>query len=158
MDIGLKVERTFNTDDIEKIIYHPEVIRLSTESSVKGEINVNANCWVGTYINDEMVGVFVFEPQNKVTLKGHCYFLPEHRKKVSNESYELSVNLVFKESNYKKIIVRCNKKDWHIKNFCLHHGFKLEGILEKSAMVKDKLVDEYMLGITKGQFLEYINV
>ena len=158
MDFSLRVERTFNTSDIEKIIYHPEVIRLSTENGEKGEIDVNGNCWIGTYIDNKMVGVFVFEPLNKVTLDGHCYFLPEYRKKVSSESYDLSVELVFKESDYKKIIVKCNSKDWHIKNFCLNRAFHLEGLLEKSAMVNNKLVDEYILGITKGQFLEYMNV
>ena len=153
----MRVERTFNTDEIEKVIYHPKVIRLSTENG-KGEIDVSGICWIGTYIENEIVGVFAFEPLNKVSLDSHCYFLPKYRKKVSSESYRLTVSLVFREYDYKKLIVKCNSKDWHVKNFCLNHGFKLEGILEQSAMVKDKLVDEYMLGMTKGQFLEYINV
>ena len=152
------VQRTFDTKEIEKIIYHPDVIRLSTESGEKGQIDVNRDCWIGTYIDNEIVGVFVFEPMNKVTLEAHCYFLPEFRKKVSSKSYGLSMNYVLNKSDYKKVIVKCSSKDWHVKNFCLNKGFKIEGLIEKSVMVKNKIVDEYILGITKGQFLEYMNV
>ena len=65
---------------------------------------------------------------------------------------------IFNNSQYEKIIVRCNQRNWHVKNFCLNSGFRLEGVLEKSAIEKGKIVDEYILGMTKGQFLEYINV
>ncbi len=158
MDISLIVDRTFSTDEIEKIIYHPEVIRLSTNNGVKGAIDTEGDCWLATYVNNEIVGVFVFEPVNSVSLEGHCYFLPEHRKSVSDESYLKSMDYVFDNSKYKKIIVKCSQKDWHVKNFCLSKGFALEGRLEKSTEHNGKLVDEYLLGMTKESYSEYKNV
>ena len=151
-------ERTFNKEEIEEVIFHPDVIRLSTENGVKGEIDVIGTCWIGVYIDSKIVGVFVFEPLNKVSLDSHCYFLPEHRKTISEDAYKLAVSFMFKEFNYTKLLVKCSTKDWHVKNFCFNHGFKLEGILEKSTLFKNKLVDEYLLGMTKDQFLEYTNV
>ena len=44
----MKVKRTFDTKEIEKVIYHPEVIRLSTESG-KGKIDLEGVCWIGAY-------------------------------------------------------------------------------------------------------------
>jgi len=105
----VRVKRTFCTDEIERVIYHPEVIRLSTESG-KGKIDLEGICWIGAYVDDEIVGVFAFEPMNKVSLDSHCYFLPEHRKKVSDESYKLAVSLVFNDFDYKKLVVRCINK------------------------------------------------
>lgn len=152
------VKRTHNKNEIESIIYHDKIIHLSTENGIKTEINTDKVCWIGTYINNKIVGLFAFEPLNKVSLDGHCYFLPEHRKNISSESYKLTLKLIFDLYDYKKIIVKCSSKDWHVKNFCLNSGFKLEGKTEKSALHKDRLVDEYILGMTKEQFLEYINV
>lgn len=158
MDFSLIVKRTHSITEIEKVIYHPDVIKLSTENGVKGSIDTESDCWVGTYVDNEIVGVFVFEPLNIVTLDTHCYFLPKHRKAVSAESYKKSVSWIFDNSEYKKLIVKCSQRDWHVKNFCLSNGFKLEGRIEKSTISKGKLVDEYLLGITKGQFLRCIDV
>ena len=158
MDFSLIIDRIFTTSDIEKILYHPDLIKFSTENGERKEIDVNAACFIGVYIDKEIVGLFVFKPVNKVSVEGHCYFLPEHRKNVSAQSYKKSVGWIFNNSQYEKIIVRCNQRNWHVKNFCLNSGFRLEGVLEKSAIEKGKIVDEYILGMTKGQFLEYINV
>lgn len=149
------VDRTFNVKEIEKIIYHKDVIQHSTESGKKGAIDPESDCFIGTYKDNKLVGLFIFCPLNSVSLDVHCYFLPEYRKELSKDSYLKSVEYVFNKSNYQKLIVKCQSNDWHVKRFCLNNGFVLEGKLTKSAIFKNRLVDEYLLGMTKEQFTEY---
>ena len=78
MDFSLIIDRIFTTSDIEKILYHPDLIKLSTENGERKEIDVNAACFIGVYVDKEIVGLFVFKPVNKISVEGHCYFLLEH--------------------------------------------------------------------------------
>lgn len=152
------VDRTFDEEAIKKIILHPAVIDYSTDGSEVNEIDVNGVCWVGVFYGGRMVGVYVFEPLNNVSLSAHCYFLPKYRKIVSSEAFFKSVGYIFSQSQYSKLIVKCTKKDWHVKNFCLSKGFNIEGLTKESALHKHKLVDEYILGLTKKEFERVTNV
>lgn len=152
------VERVFDAEQIKKIIYHPEVINYSTDGTIKDDIETTGICWIGTFFGGKMVGVFVFEPLNRVALDVHCYFLPKYRKLVSSEAFLKSVGYIFSQSQYSKLIVKCTKKDWHVKNFCLSRGFNIEGLTKESALHKNKLVDEYILGLTKKEFERVTNV
>ena len=154
----ITVSRVFDVTEIEKIIYHEKVIHLSTEGGIKGDIDTNKDCWLGTYLKELLVGVFVFNPVNSVSVYAHCYFLPSYRKMVSNTSYMLSMKWLFDESKYKKVIVKCTKKDRQVKGFCLKKGFSLEGEIKQSAAHKGLIVDELIFGITKDDFLGVENV
>ena len=135
---------------------HPFPDSLSTGQNNRSDyLSWEASCGIKKYF---LVGVFVFNPVNSVSVYAHCYFLPSYRKMVSNTSYLLSMKWLFDESKYKKVIVKCTKKDRQVKGFCLKKGFSLEGEIKQSAAHKGLIVDELIFGITKDDFLGVENV
>ena len=107
-----------------------------------------ANCWVamGDY------GVYCLHPHNRVTLEIHAFILPEHRKEHSEMSGKKILEWIYSEAEqYKKVIAQIPKLYPNVRDFCLKQGFALEGINRMSHLKDGKLMDMWLMGITREE-------
>lgn len=104
---------------------------------------------LGIYRDEEIKGLFMLVPQNAVTAEIHtCLLL---RGKEAFQAGRLLLDYLF--SKYQKAISytpSTNKKSLF---YALRLGFKKEGVLTQSFLKNGELLDQTLVGLTKGEYL-----
>ena len=107
--------------------------------------------WVGVMQDKQLHGLYALVPINSITVEIHTCLLPYLRGKGALEAGELILKHLFK--TYKKAISyvpECNRK---AKFYALKLGFKTEGINRESFIKSGRVIDQYLVGITREEFL-----
>ena len=104
---------------------------------------------LGIYQDEEIKGLFMLVPQNAVTAEIHtCLLL---RGKEAFQAGELLLDCLF--SKYQKAISYTPSTNKKALFYALRLGFKKEGVLTQSFLKNGKLLDQTLVGLTKGEYL-----
>ena len=153
MGISLILERTYNLDQINKVILHPEIFKVVAEYNQTPEdfkTDVNSDAWVLVKVKDEIIGVYVLHPHNSTTSEIHAHILPEFRKDYALESGSKILEW-FLDTEYQKLIAQVPDIYPNVKNFCIANGFIVEGVNRKSYKKNGVVMDLTLLGITRNE-------
>ena len=114
----------------------------------------NVNCWIkmGGY------GLYCLHPHNKSTLEIHAFILPEHRKEHSLDTGKAVLKWILNESpkQYEKVIAQVPFLYTNVKDFCLKNGFQIEGVNRLSHKKNGKLINQWLLGITREEIKRFL--
>jgi RimJ/RimL family protein N-acetyltransferase len=106
--------------------------------------------WLGVYEGITMIGMLYVHSQNTTTLQIHPYLLNGHKHKIRRV-----MDLFFKWAFSMPLIYKINvavpfmyKK---MRNCCLKVGFKDEGINRMSYKKNGILMDQWHMGICRGE-------
>lgn len=104
---------------------------------------------LGIYQDHEIKGLFLLVPQNAITAEIHtCLLL---RGKPAFQAGELLLEYLF--SKYRKAISYTPSINKKALLYALRLGFKKEGILTQSFLKNGELLDQTLVGLTKGEYL-----
>lgn len=104
---------------------------------------------LGIYQDEEIKGLFMLVPQNAVTAEIHTCLLLR-----GNEAFQagrLLLDYLF--SNYQKAISYTPSTNKKALFYALRLGFKKEGVLTQSFLKNGELLDQTLVGLTKGEYL-----
>ena len=94
------------------------------------KVDVEADCWLSCYVNNEFCGLYQAVAYNRTTLDVHCYILKDKRnysKAIGKEAMKwLSDN---SPAMYKQFITTFPILYPHIKKYVEGLGFQLAGVL-----------------------------
>ena len=152
------IEPTQDFEQITSILTDNEMWpRISEDGQNKDEFIVSENAgflWFGVFAEDgEMVGVFFFHYLNLSTFQAHIHILEKHRKDYAKCSIigmlEYFVHKISHRVN--KIVLEIPVIYPDVYHFTKKYGFYDEGVNKDSIYKGGKFVDQYRLGITKGE-------
>lgn len=104
---------------------------------------------LGIYQDEEIKGLFMLVPQNAVTVEIHtCLLL---RGKEAFQAGQLLLDYLF--SKYQKAISYTPSTNKKALFYALRLGFKKEGVLTQSFLKNGELLDQTLVGLTKGEYL-----
>ncbi len=124
---------------------------ISDDATKKHEIQQLPHAFecLGIYQDEEIRGLFMLIPQNAVTAEIHtCLLL---RGKEAFQAGQLLLDYLF--SNYQKAISYTPSTNKKALFYALRLGFKKEGVLTQSFLKNGVLVDQVVVGLTKGEYL-----
>ncbi|MFL1383611.1 GNAT family N-acetyltransferase [Acinetobacter baumannii] len=106
--------------------------------------------WIGV-VEDGLQGFFMLARHNSLSVEIHTCLLPTLRGTKAFEAGRMILRHIF-EKNLKVIswIPENNRK---AKLFAQMLGFHVEGINRASFLKDGKLLDQFLVGLTKGEFL-----
>lgn len=112
------------------------------------ELPLNFEC-LGIYQDDEIKGLFMLIPQNAVTAEIHtCLLL---RGKAAFKAGQLLLEYLF--SKYQKAISYTPSNNRKALIYAIGLGFKKEGVLTQSFLKNGELLNQTLVGLTKGEYL-----
>lgn len=149
-----------NVEEVDAILREPELFERIAEDGQGDDYETpfdGHQCYMMILKDDEAVGVWNLYPVNTVTLNIHCNLLKEHRHLgIDASMLILEYFLTDCPKQYEKlnaeIPVIYPEVYYHTKKF----GFVDEGINRKSIMKNSVLVDQWRLGITKDEVVEFM--
>lgn len=124
---------------------------ISDDASMSHEIQQLPHAFecLGIYQDGEIKGLFMLVPQNAVTAEIHtCLLL---RGKEAFQAGQLLLDYLF--SNYQKAISYTPSTNKKALFYALRLGFKKEGVLTQSFLKNGELLDQTLVGLTKGEYL-----
>jgi RimJ/RimL family protein N-acetyltransferase len=96
---------------------------------------------------------------NGVTVLIHPHVLPEVRSKYARESCLAALKWIYDNApKYVKITALIPVIHKNVKLFAKRIGFKEEGINRKSYLKDGKVIDQWLLGITRSELGDVLNV
>lgn len=161
MDINLEVITEAQT--VEDIVFADGVWQCIAEDGFYQSdfmADVENDCWVGVYVDSQIIGAFNFHLLNSATAQLHIHILPEYRDDYANECIPFMWRW-FLENKRKECvkIVASIPACWpNVYHFSKNNGMKDEGINRKSYWKNGKLYDQWMLGATIKDIEEWLNV
>lgn len=104
---------------------------------------------LGIYQDEEIKGLFMLVPQNAVTAEIHtCLLL---RGRAAFKAGQLLLEYLF--SKYQKAISYTPSNNRKALIYAIGLGFKKEGILTQSFLKNGELLNQTLVGLTKGEYL-----
>ncbi len=103
-------------------------------------------------LGPNVTSLFIYVPVNSVTYDIHSHVLPESRKQ-SIELVLASAEYIFKQTKCLKIITWVPEFNKRALNLALKCGCRLEGVSHFSFQKNGKLYHQYLLGMTKEDWL-----
>jgi len=146
------LERTHDVDYIKSVLAEMwDCVCEDGHTLNDYKVETEANCWIkmGDY------GLYVLHPANGSTLEIHAFILPEHRKNHSLDTGKEILKWVANKSpeQYQKVIANVPHLYPNVKDFCIKNGFQIEGVNRLSHKKNGKLVDQWLLGITREEIV-----
>lgn len=106
--------------------------------------------WIGVADNDQLQGLFLLIKHNSISIEIHTCLLPTLRGSKAIEAGKLILNLIFQK--YEKVISWIPEHNRKAKLFSIRLGFEIEGINRASFLKNGKIYDQFLVGLTKGEF------
>lgn len=158
----IEAKRTFSHEIVEGIITNPAIFETIAEDGFKiedVEIDCIKDCWLTMDNGDEIVGVYKLHPHNSTTLQIHAHVLPEFRKEFSHDTGIEALRWILEEGprEYEKVIAIIPRIYENVKRFTCSQGFIEEGVNRKSYRKNGRIVDQWLLGITRDEIREMLN-
>lgn len=107
--------------------------------------------WLGVYIDGELKGLYLLIAQNSITAEIHTCLLPDIRGSKAIQSGKTLLSYLF--SKYHKAISYIPEYNKKAHLYASMLGFKIEGINRESFLKNGQKHDQYLVGLTKGEFL-----
>lgn len=155
MEIRFKAVRTEDEMLIASILTHPTILPHITDdgtTSLTSFINPNL-FWIAIYDDKELLGMFLSHPHNTVTYESHTCLLPNAYGTRSVQAAHTYMDWMFKWTACEKLITNVPEYNKLAIRFARKVGGVLEGCNRKSFLKNGTLMDQYVYGITKEEFL-----
>lgn len=143
----IEVRRTYNIDDVNKVMEHPRnvrVIRGDTPMKAKWPI-CDSIYYIGAYLTNQIIGLFIGFPRSVVMLECHIAMLPEGYR-YTDRAVQKGIDWVRDNTEFKKLVgltpvynrlaIKSNERN----------GFEREGICKQSYLKDGKLYDQIYFG------------
>ena len=157
----LYLKQAESVEEIEHILKDPEIFgRISEDGIVAASYEVpfdGHQIYMKIMVDDQLIGVWIVYPDNRTTLNIHCNILKDHR-----EHGKSAGNLILEwfalesEDSYQKLNAEIPVIYNDVYHFTKSFGFADEGINRQSIMKGGTIVDQYRLGITRAEVIEYL--
>jgi L-amino acid N-acyltransferase YncA len=156
-------ERTFDTGLVSSIMTTPEIWdTIAEDGRVVGDFvaDCEGECWVLMRVDTNIIGLYNLHPHNSVTLEIHAHVLPEYRAEHSKNTGLAILEWIIESApdKYQKVIAQIPAIYENVKNFTCSFGFQEEGINRMSYRKNGEIVDQWMLGITRSEIEDSLNV
>ena len=132
------------TDD-----FNPHPDDFDTESLIENEHLY----FVGAFVDDAIAGVFMFHPMTMVMYGMHSAVLPKYRGWLSVRMAIGAAKWVFRNTDCLKLITYVPAGNIAALALARRGGMKAEGVITESIMKDGAMIDQTILGITKGELL-----
>lgn len=156
----MKAYRIYDAALVKRIMTLPEIWETIAEDGQdpdKYDCDVDGECWLLMVDGDDVVGLYNIHGINSIQCQIHAHVLPEHRKKHSYETGVLALKWLHEnEPSYQKLIAFVPVIYENVKKFTCQFGFQVEGLNRKSYLKNGKVVDQYLLGITRDEIKEFL--
>jgi RimJ/RimL family protein N-acetyltransferase len=155
METRFKAVRTEDEELVASILTHPTVLPHVIDDGVcalKGFINPTM-FWITVYDEGELLGMFLSHPHNSVTYESHTCLLPNAYGARAVKAAHAYMEWMFKWTGCQKLITNVPEYNKLALRFARKVGGVLEGCNRQSFLKDGVLMDQYVLGITKGEFL-----
>lgn len=155
MEIRFKAIRTEDEMLIASILTHPSILPHITDDGTTMLTNlINPNLfWITVYDRDELLGMFLSHPHNTATYESHTCLLPNAYGPRAVEAAHEYIKWMFRWTACQKLITNVPEYNKLALRFARKVGGVLEGVNRSSYLKNDILMDQYVLGITKEEFL-----
>ncbi|MCH7391815.1 GNAT family N-acetyltransferase [Acinetobacter dispersus] len=140
-------------EDVNKIILNEHIQDDISDDPTKGFAiqSLQNHEWIGVVDDDQIQGLFLLVSQNSISVEIHTCLLPSLRGIKAIEAGKLILNLIFQK--YEKVISWIPENNRKAKLMSYRLGFEVEGINRASFLKNGKLHDQFLVGLTKGEFL-----
>lgn len=149
-------KRIYNKELIKSIIQMGEIWDCVAEDGQNKEDfdpDVENECWLLMNNEDAIVALYNLHGINGVTVQIHAHVVPEYRKEYSKQTGKAALDYIIENTGYYKIIAVVPTLYNNVKKFCESFGFKEEGINRLSYQKNGGIVDQWLLGLTRCEYL-----
>ncbi|MEQ1105223.1 GNAT family N-acetyltransferase [Acinetobacter ursingii] len=106
---------------------------------------------LGVMSNGLLHGLYFLVPMNGATVEIHTCLLPTLRGKGAVQAGKMLLSYLF--DRYLKAISFVPINNKKAKLYALTLGFRIEGINRQSFLINNELIDQCMVGLTKGDYI-----
>ncbi|EML1065938.1 DUF2824 family protein [Acinetobacter nosocomialis] len=140
-------------EEINKIILNEHVQKDICDDSTRNEkvLDLSGHEWIGVVEDNITQGLFLLINHNSIAIEIHTCLLPSLRGSKAIEAGKLILKLIFE--NHQKVISWIPENNRKAKLFAQILGFQVEGINRASFLKDGRLLDQFLVGLTKGEFL-----
>ncbi len=154
METRFKLVRTEDELLIASILAHPTILPHISDDNTKMNSLVHPNLfWITVYDGEELLGLFLSHPHNSVTYESHTCLLPNAYGTRAVQAAHEYINWMFQWTECQKLITNVPEYNKLALRFARKVGGVLEGVNRESYLKNGTLMDQYVLGITKKEFL-----
>ena len=151
----MRAERTHDMQLVREIISHPAIWPHVHDDGVTepNPIDHEALYWVLITDEEKPLGVFLCHAHNTACYEMHTCILPESRGDKAAKAAQLFAGWMFNNTPCKKLITHVPEYNRIAYRFAKRGGMKDEGVNRASFLRYGVLIDQYLLGITKEEWL-----
>lgn len=119
--------------------------------------DVIGHCWLAMFAPDALVALYHLHAHNSVTCEIHAQVFPEYRAEYSEGTGLAALRWIYENTRYEKVVCWVPEIYTNVRSFAESFGFQLEGTNRKSYRKNGKLLDMWLLGITRNEIGELLD-
>jgi len=152
----ITIERTHDMSLVNRIVKHPKIWNSLTDDAQDkywyplDDANIH---WLLVLIECIPAGVFMVHRHNQICWEIHTAILPEYWGERAREAAKAVLKYLFTNTDCEKLITNVPETNKAALRYAKASGMKLFGTNTKSFKKNGVLMDQYMLGIEKGEWL-----
>ncbi|PHS61787.1 MAG: hypothetical protein COB09_17115 [Thalassobium sp.] len=156
----MKIVPLYDHGIIRSVMMHEDILPTIIDDTWGGQAytpNTADEIFLGCIVDGSLIGVYRLHWLTGITLQGHTHILKDYRKEHSIESCKKVMAWVLDN------VARCKKIDCYVprvypnvRQFLAACGFKSEGITRSSFMLKGRIYDQDIMGITRDEMKQEI--
>jgi len=150
----LILQRSFNKDIVDYILLHEDIFHTISEDHILPKphsFDLDKDAYVTVTVNNQTIGLYIFNAINSVTLGIHAHILKEFRKEYAIESGQKALQWIVNNTQHEKVIAEVPECYVNVVGFCKVNGLIVEGVNRLSYRKDGQLIDVINLGITKEE-------
>ncbi len=154
----MKLIRLHDLSKALQVITDPEIWeRIKEDGQEKPiELSNKTGDWFGLEIYGNTIGIALFIKLNSVLCEVHFCILKQYRRKYANKAVDLVIKHFAYDTVFNKMVTNIMGIYKPIRNFAVKHGFQVEGINRQSVLKNGKYLDQWLVGITKQEAINYL--
>lgn len=144
-------------DEIKRILYNDEMWARISEDGQKKDLDLEGRGleWYGFVGDNKVIGIFLAHKVFKYTLQVHVSVLEEYRDKYAIMCGKDVLNHFVQSDNHK--MVASVPAIYHdVYRFTKKMGLIEEGINRRSYFKNGKMIDQYLMGITRKEAWKWL--
>lgn len=151
----MRLERTHDMALVRQIVTHPAIWPHVHEDATPDDwAPTDHEGFMWMLVTDEKpLGVFLLHARGVACLEMHTCLLPETWGHRAAEAAQLLAGWVFHETDCRKLITAVPAYNRAALRYAIAGGMQKEGVNRRSYLHGGEMVDQYMLGITKEEWL-----
>lgn len=148
-------ERTTDLEQVRQVMTHPRIWPwISDDGSPAAEdfrpVNSPAIWYIAAKYRDELLGIFVFTPQNTVCWEVHTCLLPRAWGPMGLAAAKELARWMWAHTSCRRITTHVPADNLLALAFARHAGMETFGVNKRSFLRGGMLIDQTVLGISPG--------